>query len=164
MASFGKLTNAIMHIAQENTAALVNIDLDFFALKFEAPEEFRELCSSLSLKRKAEAEDGIFRSTARKLAVLFASEIPAVPELIEAYEKRASEIVSSSSANDAKESVHGAFAEYAGADSTSILVAATSGDEAVKMHLLACMLGRIWKRNEAVSIWQELVEKRKSID
>jgi hypothetical protein len=37
MASFGKLTNAIMHIAQENTAALVNINLDFSMLRFEAP-------------------------------------------------------------------------------------------------------------------------------
>jgi hypothetical protein len=163
MASFGKLTNAVMHIAQENTAALVNINLDFSMLRFEAPEQFRGLCSSLSSKRKAEAEDGVIHSTARKLLALFASEIPAVPELVEAYGKRASEIATTVNTPDPKDSVHGAFADYVGADGTSILAAATSGDGAVTMHLLACMLARMWKRTEAVSIWQELVQQRKLI-
>jgi hypothetical protein len=163
MASFGKLTNAIMHIAQENTAALVNINLDFSMLRFEAPAEFMGLCSSLSPKRKAEAEDGMIHSTARKLLALFASEIPAVPELVEAYGKRASEIATSENTTVSRESVHGAFADYVGADGTSILAAATSGDGAVTMHLLACLLARMWKRTQAVSIWQELVQQRKSI-
>ncbi|CAN9466789.1 unnamed protein product [Alternaria alternata] len=163
MASFGKLTNAIMHIAQENTAALVNINLDFSMLRFEAPPEFMGLCSSLSPKRKAEAEDGMIHSTARKLLALFASEIPIVPELVEAYGKRASEIATSEKTVVSKESVNGAFADYIGADGTSILAAATSGDGAVTMHLLACLLARMWKRTQAVSIWQELVQQRKSI-
>jgi len=62
-----------------------------------------------------------------------------------------------------KESVNGAFADYIGADGTSILAAATPGDGAVTMHLLACLLARMWKRTQAVSIWQELVQQRKSI-
>ena len=62
-----------------------------------------------------------------------------------------------------QESVHGAFADYIGADGTSILAAATSGDGAVTMHLLACLLARMWKRSQAISIWQELVQQRKSI-
>jgi hypothetical protein len=163
MASFGKLTNAIMHIAQENTAALVNINLDFSMLRFDAPPEFMGLCSSLSPKRKAEAEDGMIHSTARKLLALFASEIPVVPELVEAYGKRASEIATSEKTVVSKGSVNGAFADYIGADGTSILAAATSGDGAVTMHLLACLLARMWKRTQAVSIWEELVQQRKSI-
>ena len=132
-------------------------------LRFEAPPEFMGLCSSLSPKRKAEAEDGMIHSTARKLFALFESEIPAVPELLEAYGKRASEIATSENTMSSQESVHGAFADYIGADGTSILAAATSGDGAVTMHLLACLLARMWKRSQAISIWQELVQQRKSI-
>jgi hypothetical protein len=55
----------------------------------------------------------------------------------------------------------GIFADHVGADGTSIWAAATSGKEAVTMHLLACMLARIWRREEAVSIWSELAQERK---
>lgn len=132
-------------------------------LRFEAAPEFMGLCSSLSPKRKPEAEDGMIHSTAQKLLALFASEIPVAPELVEAYGKRASEIATSEKTVVSKESVNGAFADYIGADGTSILAAATSGDGAVTMHLLACLLARMWKRTQAVSIWQELVQQRKSI-
>ena len=48
-----------------------------------------------------------------------------------------------------------------GIDGTSIWAAATSGRGAIAVHLLACMLARIWSGSEATSIWVELVEKRK---
>jgi hypothetical protein len=163
MAALGKVTNAIMHVAQENTAALVNINLDFSVLKFEAPEEFRGLGSSLSPRRRAEAEDGAIHSTARKLGALFASDIPDVHALIEAYGKRATEIAALPSANPVGKSSHGAFAEHVGADGTSIWATATSGKSVVTMHLLACMLARIFERTRAISIWSELVQKRKEI-
>jgi hypothetical protein len=53
------------------------------------------------------------------------------------------------------------FSAHAGPDGTSIWAAATSGQGAVAMHLLACMLARMWKSHEATSIWVELVEQRK---
>ncbi|KAH4891395.1 hypothetical protein HBI38_030200 [Parastagonospora nodorum] len=53
------------------------------------------------------------------------------------------------------------FADQAGADGTSIWAAATSGQHAIGMHLLSCMLARIWKPAEATSLWVELVERRK---
>ena len=49
-----------------------------------------------------------------------------------------------------------------GIDGTSIWAAATSGRAAIAVHLLACMLARIWSGSEATSIWVELVEKRKA--
>jgi hypothetical protein len=48
-----------------------------------------------------------------------------------------------------------------GADGTTIWAAATSGKGAIAVHLLACMLARIWTGPEATSIWVELVAQRK---
>lgn len=31
------------------------------------------------------------------------------------------------------------------------------------MHLLACMLARIFKREQAVSVWSELIDERKRL-
>ena len=58
---------------------------------------------------------------------------------------------------------HGIFKEQAGADGTSIWAAATSGASAIAVHLLACMLARIWTPERATSVWTEIVERRKSI-
>jgi hypothetical protein len=49
------------------------------------------------------------------------------------------------------------FEDFTGADATSIWAAATSGQTAISVHLLACMLARVWPPGEAVSIWMELV-------
>ena len=54
-----------------------------------------------------------------------------------------------------------AFQDWTGADATSIWAAATSGRGAIAMHLLACMLARVWSASEATSIWDEIVEVRK---
>lgn len=46
-------------------------------------------------------------------------------------------------------------------DATSIWAAATSGTAAIAVHLLACMLARMFSGPEATSIWVELIEERK---
>lgn len=48
-----------------------------------------------------------------------------------------------------------------GADGTIIWAGATSGSATLAVHLLSCLLARIWKSHEAISLWVELVEKRK---
>lgn len=54
------------------------------------------------------------------------------------------------------------FQNYVGADSTTIWAAVTSGKGALAVHLLACMLARLWTPAEATSIWVEIVEERKA--
>lgn len=53
------------------------------------------------------------------------------------------------------------FADHAGIDATSIWAAATSGTAAIAVHLLACMLARMFPGPVATSIWAELTEERK---
>lgn len=53
------------------------------------------------------------------------------------------------------------FSEWVGIDATSIWAAATSGPTAITVHLLACMIARMFTNSEATSIWHELVERRK---
>ncbi|KAL8825490.1 MAG: hypothetical protein Q9191_004388 [Dirinaria sp. TL-2023a] len=55
----------------------------------------------------------------------------------------------------------GPFASNIGFDGTSIYAAATSGQSAIAVHLLACMLARTWSGSEATAIWAELVSSRK---
>lgn len=49
------------------------------------------------------------------------------------------------------------FKDFTGPDATSIWAAATSGQAAIAVHLLACMLARVWPPAEAISIWLELI-------
>ncbi|KAJ5202033.1 uncharacterized protein N7498_006696 [Penicillium cinerascens] len=163
MATFGKLTAALMSASQENTLALANLNFDFTLMKWEAPTEYRGLGDCLSTKRKRTAEDGPLHVTARKLSALFESEIPQVPHLIRAYGKRSSEIAKMPTINPQASQSTGVFADYVGADGATIWATATSGEGAVTIHLLACLLARIWTRSEAVSIWSELVETRKEL-
>ncbi|KAM3075799.1 hypothetical protein ACMFMG_007926 [Clarireedia jacksonii] len=53
------------------------------------------------------------------------------------------------------------FAAYSGIDATSIWAAATSSKAALPVHLLSCMLARIFEASEATSIWIELVKERR---
>jgi hypothetical protein len=163
MASFGRLTAALLGVSQENTFALANINFDFAIVKFEAPAEYKGLGESLSKRRKTAAEDGALHKVARKLGALFETEIPDVPHLIKAYGTRASEIAKLPKVNSSEAAAYGAFADYVGADGTTIWASATSGKNFVTIHLLACMLARIWTRQEAISIWSELVEERKEV-
>lgn len=161
MATFGKVTAAFMQVSQETTLAFANFNFDFTLIKYEAPDEYRGLGDSLSKKRKHAAEDGASHFTARKLSALFKSIMPQVPNLVQAYGQRATEIAKTPAVNPKGSKTQGAFSEHVGADGTTIWAAATSGDGAVTIHLLACILARIWDRTEAVSIWTEIVEQRK---
>jgi hypothetical protein len=129
-------------------------------LQLEAPPEYKGVGSSLSQIRRQAAEDGLSHTTARKLGVLFEQVLPSTPKLVAAYGTRASEIAHNSTLDTHKNLKH-VFAEHAGIDGTSIWAAATSGKGAIAVHLLACMLARIWSGSEATSIWEELVAGRK---
>lgn len=161
MASFGQLTNAFLKASQETSIGLAHLNFDFAIVKYDAPQEYLGLGEALSKRRKDAAEDGPLHVTARKLGALFQSAMPEVPNLIQAYGLRASEIAKLPEVNPKASARHGIFAEHMGADGATIWASATSGKETVTMHLLACMLARIWSREEAVSIWSELVEYRK---
>ncbi|KAK7959054.1 uncharacterized protein PG986_003908 [Apiospora aurea] len=117
------------------------------------------LCQNAARERPK--MDGPLHVTARKLGALFQSAWPKDPSLTQAYGLRSSEIAKLPEVNPRGTARHGLFADHVGADGTTIWAAATSGDEAITVHLLACMLARIWSRDEAVSIWSELVDAGK---
>jgi hypothetical protein len=161
--AISKLSAAALSATQETTFALASINFDFSLQKVEPPQEFRELGACLSKKRREIAEDGFQHITARKLGALFHSVIPPVPILLAAYGTRVSEIAKMPNVNPKGSRSDGPFADLVGADGTSIWAAATSGSGAIAMHLLACMLARIWSPQEATAIWAELVEERKKV-
>lgn len=148
---------------QEATAGLVNFNLDFAMLRVDAPPEFKNLGGRLSRKRKSQAEDGPFHVTARKLGALFDEDLPTVPNLTRAYGLRASEIAGDPALNPVGSVADGPLRDHVGIDGTSVWAAATSGRGALQVHLLACILARVWSSPEAVSIWSELIATRKSI-
>ena len=80
---------------------------------------------------------------------------------IKAYGQRASEISEASSITAEARAAYGVFASRVGADATSVWAAATSGSRAIALHLLACMLVKIWEGPEATSIWAKITEARK---
>ncbi|MCJ1371758.1 hypothetical protein MMC20_002977 [Loxospora ochrophaea] len=161
MNSIGKFQRSIATQSNEVTLALANLNFDFSIFKVEAPTEYKQIGASLSKRRCEAAEVGPSHMTARKLGSLFESLLPATPTLTKAYGLRASEILASHSASPGGAKSHGPFAEFVGIDGTTIWAAATSGSGAIAVHLLACMLARIWTASEATSIWEELVAERK---
>ncbi|MCJ1247754.1 hypothetical protein MMC30_004969 [Trapelia coarctata] len=159
--SFGRLTNSFVSGTNENTVALANVNLDFALFKLEAPKEFKELGSSLSIWRRKNAEEGNSHQVARWLGALFEHVIPPTPLLVTAYGSRVSEIITKPGISPSGSRKDGPFEKFVGADGTSIWAAATSGPTSVSVHLLACMLARAWDAREAVAIWAELVAERK---
>ncbi|KAJ2986758.1 hypothetical protein NUW58_g4875 [Xylaria curta] len=160
MDTISKLNAAVLSVPNELTVAAANFNLDFSLMKVEAPKEFHGVRDALSSYRRDKAEEGQPHITARKLGALFEALVPPIPNLIQAYGIRASAI-SSRSGVETKNSSIGLFAAQAGIDGTNIWAAATSGRGALAVHLLACMLARIWKSHEAISLWVELVDRRK---
>jgi hypothetical protein len=158
MASISKFSTALLSVPNEITVAAANFNVNFSLMKVEAPPEFHGLRDALSQTRRREAEEGVIHITARCLGALFDPIIPPIPRLTATYGERVSEL---SGQMETVSQFTGMFADRAGADGTSIWAAATSGQHAIAMHLLACMLARIWKPAEATSIWVELVERRK---
>lgn len=127
-------------------------------VKFEAPAEFCELTNTISKTRRLKAEQGPLHRTARRLGALFERFLLNTPALFRAYGTRVSEI-SKALSSTTRES-RGVFASQMGADTTSLWAAVTSGTGAIAVHLLGCMLARIFTGIEATSIWVELVEKQ----
>jgi hypothetical protein len=161
MASLGKMTNAAVSLANENTFALVNINLDFSLFQLKPAEEFLPVGSALTAKRRQEAETGPTHRTACKLGFLFHEVIPDTPKLIKAYGRRVSEILSHPGINPQGTESDGPFQPFVGADCTSIWAAATSGS--IGVLLLACILADAWEAKKATSIWVEMIEERKAM-
>lgn len=120
MASFGQLTNAFLRASQETTIAFANLNFDFALVKYDAPEEYKELGEALSQRRKDTAEDGDVHVTARKLGALFHGIMPDVPNLILAYGRRAGEVAGKDKAVPKTAARQRVFADHMGADGTSI--------------------------------------------
>ena len=161
--TFKQLGFSFVSAQQETAVSLLNTKFDFSVVKIEAPPEFQGLGKHLSKKRREDAEAGSIHTTAQKLGALFADDLPPIPNLKQAYGLRASEIAENPKLNPSGNSTHGPFAGHVGADGTSIWAAATSGPGALEVHLLACMLARVWSAAEATSIWDELVLAHKNV-
>ncbi|KAH8587969.1 hypothetical protein B0O99DRAFT_583731 [Bisporella sp. PMI_857] len=156
-----KIVASLAHATSEVTFAAANLNLDFSIFKFEAPSSYKPFGDKLSLERRDKAEYGTPHITARKLGALFNGTLPKTPTLITAYGTRVSEIlplIDSSSENIAVTSL---FGQQLGADGTTIWAAATSGDGAVPVHLLACLLARTWSGPQATSVWAQMIAERK---
>ncbi|KAJ5170054.1 uncharacterized protein N7500_002837 [Penicillium coprophilum] len=153
-----------LHAVAESNIALAHLNFDFSLVKCEAPAELQLLGKQLSRSRRQSAEDGSFHILARRLGVLFDDVLPDVPVLLEAYGTRASQIVQEMTQKTEipKVVVDGFFGSHLGIDSTTIWASATSGKSVLRMHLLACMLARIWSPQEATAIWADLVSHRQT--
>ncbi|KAI1383641.1 uncharacterized protein F4822DRAFT_83596 [Hypoxylon trugodes] len=158
MANIGRFGLAAISNTLDSTQTLLSLNFDFSIAKFEPPREFHELGRCLTAGRRSIAEDGLLHITARRLAASFRPLLPQTPTLIKCYGLRASEIAKAST-ESLPDSV-GVFTSQVGIDGTSIWAGATSGEGAIQVHLLACMLARIWSGPEATSIWVELLESR----
>lgn len=163
MSSIGNTTSSLVSIPAELTVAAANLNFDFSLVKVEAPQEFQGIRDALSQVRRDKAKSGVPHITARKLGALFEPLVPPIPALLSAYGRRVSEISSkiSDDSSSASNKGFGIFSSQAGPDATNIWAAATSGRGAMAVQLLACMLARIWKEPEAISLWVELVERRR---
>lgn len=135
--SISKITASLASAHNENTLALANVNFDFSLFKVEAPTEYQALGASLSNKRRTEAEAGTQHITARKLGALFDQILPVTPNLSKAYGRRVSEISSDKTVSPRGTKSDGVFTSYVGADGTTIWAAATSGQAAISVHLLA---------------------------
>ncbi|KAM0796941.1 hypothetical protein BDR22DRAFT_811287, partial [Usnea florida] len=160
MASLGRaIASGVTNIA-EITPTLVNLNFNFALHQVEAPVEFEGVGQALSHLRRTEAEAGRTHMTARILGALFISIAPKTPKLFSLYGLRASEISRSPIINPSRSQQYGFFSNRVGADATTIWASATSGPGAIAVHLLACVLARIWDSSEATSIWMEIVKHR----
>ncbi|KAL8908993.1 MAG: hypothetical protein Q9171_005223 [Xanthocarpia ochracea] len=161
MASINRLIPSVASGSLELAPALANLNFDFALWKVAAPKEFEGVGSALSAFRRDDAETGTLHTIARKLGALFEKKVPWTPALTKAYGTRASEIAQALSLDERGRKSYGVFANRAGADATSLWAAATSGTSAISIHLLACLLARIWDAPEATSIWVEIIKRRK---
>ncbi|KAL9603954.1 MAG: hypothetical protein Q9179_002016 [Wetmoreana sp. 5 TL-2023] len=151
MASINKLYSSIASGSLEIAPALANLNFDFALWKVAAPKEFEGVGSALSTPRREEAESGTLHTIAHTSNTwldegLWDSSFGDSPGLVVRRSSRKS---------------YGVFASRVGPDATSLWAAATSGTSAISIHLLACLLARIWDGPEAISIWVEVIKRRK---
>jgi hypothetical protein len=156
-----QIVACLAQATNEVSFAAANLNLDFSIFKFEAPASYKAFGDKLSLARKDKAEYGTPHITARKLGALFNQILPKTPTLITAYGARVSEILPLIDSSSEDITVTSLFGQQLGADGTTIWAAATSGDGAVPVHLLACLLARTWSGPQATSIWAQIVAERK---
>ncbi|GIK05453.1 hypothetical protein Aspvir_009563 [Aspergillus viridinutans] len=161
-ASIQRIAAAAVHAVGEANLALAHVNFDFSLVKYEVPAELQPIRQSLSKARKQSAEEGSSHILARRLGVLFQDVLPEVPALLEAYGTRVTEIVqeTTDTMDQPKGLAETFFGSHLGIDYTTIWASATSGRSVLRMHLLACMLARIWSPQEATAIWAELVSHR----
>ncbi|KAI8955119.1 hypothetical protein F4801DRAFT_529707 [Xylaria longipes] len=159
--SIQKVAASWLSAAQETNLGLATFNIDFSLFKVEAPVEFQAIGRELATSRRRAAEDGDHHAIARKLGALFQHCLPSTPHLIKAYGNRATEIISTPSADPKSPTMKSIFADQVGVDATSLWAAATSGAAAISVHLLACLLARIWSPSQATAIWAELILERK---
>ena len=157
------MTAAALNDTLDVAPALANLNFDFSPWKIEAPKEFDGVVSALSSVRRQKAENGMPHATARKLGTLFESILPPTPNLTRAYGQQASEISRTSSLSPETQSTYGAFSGRVGLDAISIWAAAISSIVAIAIYLLACLLVRMWERQEVTALWAEIVQKRKNL-
>ena len=169
MATIGRISVAGLSAVAESTQALANINFDFALVKIPPPKEFHDLGLSLTPTRRQKAEEGALHLTARRLGAIFESILPKTPTLIKSYGQRASEIAKSTTGLDRPSLDKGSkvfgtdmLAGQVGVDGASIWAGATSGPGAIQVHLLACMLARMWNGPEAISIWVQILKCRRS--
>ncbi|KAF8464874.1 hypothetical protein BDZ91DRAFT_772300 [Kalaharituber pfeilii] len=137
------------------------MDFEYTFSTSEAPLELQSIGKGLSKTRRENAETGSMHLLASRLSALFEGLVEETPKLCKAYGTRAGEIVSHMSAGLAdKLNIYGCFADHAGIDATSIWACATLGSSALRVHMLACLIARLWPASEASAIWLELVQER----
>ncbi|KAL6354008.1 hypothetical protein LRP88_12639 [Fusarium phalaenopsidis] len=156
---FSQLDASIFSAKNENNVGFLNASVDFSLVKVEVPKQFEGLGKALSPYRRENAERGPQHRTARRLGALFEQVIPNIEVLAATYGERVSEIATSCQL-ELKATEYGPFAGYVGVDGTSIYAAASSGNSVMALHLLACMLARMFSGAEATAIWAQLVESR----
>ncbi|KAI0864391.1 hypothetical protein F4860DRAFT_529040 [Xylaria cubensis] len=160
--AFGRLQASLAQATQDFTIAAANFNFDFTLVKVEAPPEYRDIATALSPSRVHEAETGRLHATARRLGALFEGVCPKTPNLIKAYGLRASEISQEvAKATRQTRDENWIRMQYGGIDATSIWAAATSSKAALPVHLLACIIARMWQPAEATSLWTEVIAERK---
>lgn len=164
--AIGRLQAALANVTNEVTVAAANLNFDFTLVKYEVPREYEPIGKMMSSSRKQKAENGPAHVTARRLAALFDGVCPPSPALVKAYGTRASEIAQQATDKQPKEHYSSIFAQYAGVDATSMWASATSSNAAdggaVNIHLLACLIASAFEESHAISIWSELVDKRRA--
>jgi hypothetical protein len=158
--SVGKFCAALGTVHNENTLVLINLNFDFSLARFDTPKEFYGLGAALSDECRIAAESGIPHRIARKLGALFDAVSLSTPELISAYGQRVSEISQVKGVSPKGRATDGLFSDQIGIDGTAIWAAVTSGQSAIPILMLACMLARMRKGPEATSVWTEIISQR----